>query len=122
MRPGHRVSACGAMCPRFHLQSRNGGIRSWVSLGVRRGEKGDAQPAGRAPWGDSSMRLKSQHIFVIGVVGVLALYFVVRALFGGGHSPNRALAKPTAGASAIPSVQIRLTPDEIREYDVVLRG
>jgi membrane fusion protein, multidrug efflux system len=68
------------------------------------------------------MRLKSQHIFVIGVVGVLALYFLVRALFGGGHAENRAQAKPAAAASAIPSVQVKLTPDEIREYDVVLRG
>jgi multidrug efflux system membrane fusion protein len=68
------------------------------------------------------MRLKSQHIFVIGVVGVLALYFLVRALFGGGHTANRAQAKPTAAASAIPSVQVKLTPDEVREYDVVLRG
>ena len=68
------------------------------------------------------MRLKSQHIFVISVIGVLALYFVVRAAFGGGHAPNRAQAKPVASASAIPSVQVRLTPGETREYDVVLRG
>ncbi|HEV2531923.1 efflux RND transporter periplasmic adaptor subunit [Phenylobacterium sp.] len=68
------------------------------------------------------MRLKSQYIFVIGVVGVLALYFLVRAVAGGGHAPNRAAAKPAAAASAIPSVQVKLTPDEVREYDVVLRG
>jgi membrane fusion protein, multidrug efflux system len=68
------------------------------------------------------MRLKSQYIFVIGVVGVLALYFLVRTLAGGGHGPNPALAKPTAVGAAIPSVQVRLVPEQVREYQVVLRG
>jgi multidrug efflux system membrane fusion protein len=68
------------------------------------------------------MRLKSQYVFVIGVVGVLLLYFLVRTLFGGAHGPNPAAAKPAAGANAMPSVQVKLVPEEIREYDVVLRG
>ncbi|MDB5474788.1 MAG: efflux system protein [Phenylobacterium sp.] len=68
------------------------------------------------------MRLKSQYVFVIGVVGVIALYFLVRALFGGGHGPNPAAAKPLSAASSIPSVQVKLIPETLRQYDVVLRG
>lgn len=68
------------------------------------------------------MRLKSQYIFVIGVVGAVALYFLVRTVAGGAHGPNPALAKPAQAGSAIPSVQVRLIPEQIREYDVVLRG
>ena len=68
------------------------------------------------------MRLKSQYIFVIGVVGVIALYFLVRAVTGHGHPSNQAVAKPVSTASAIPSVQVRVTPEAIRAYDVVLRG
>jgi multidrug efflux system membrane fusion protein len=67
------------------------------------------------------MRLKSQYVFVIGVVGVLVLYFLIRALFGGAHGPNPAAAKPR-DAGATPSVQVKLIPEEVREYDVVLRG
>jgi len=68
------------------------------------------------------MRLKSQYIFVIGVIGAIVLYFLVRALFGGGHGPNPAAAKPIQTSNAVPSVQVRLTPEQVREYDVVLRG
>lgn len=68
------------------------------------------------------MRLKPQYIFVIGVVGVIALYFLVRGLAGHGHAPNQAAAKPSQAGAAIPSVQVRMTPEAIREYDVVLRG
>src|SRR5438094_147373 len=68
------------------------------------------------------MRLKSQYVFVIAVVGVLALYFLVRAIGGHGHASNQAAAKPVTPASAIPSVQVRVIPEAIRAYDVVLRG
>jgi multidrug efflux system membrane fusion protein len=68
------------------------------------------------------MRLKSQYVFVIGVVGVVVLYFLVRTLFGGGHGANPAVAKPVSGPVGIPSVQVKLVPEELREYDVVLRG
>jgi multidrug efflux system membrane fusion protein len=67
------------------------------------------------------MRLKSQYIFVIGVVALLLVYFVVRSVAGGGKGPSPAEAKPTAPAS-MASVQVKLAPEEIREYDVVLRG
>jgi multidrug efflux system membrane fusion protein len=68
------------------------------------------------------MRLKSQYFFVIGVVGVVVLYFLVRTVAGGGHGANPALAKPASAGSTIPSVQGRLVPEQVREYDVVLRG
>jgi multidrug efflux system membrane fusion protein len=66
------------------------------------------------------MRIKSQYLFVIVVVGVLALYFIVRSLFGGGQ-PSAAQAK-AAGPSGPPSVQARLIPEVERRYDVVVRG
>lgn len=68
------------------------------------------------------MRLKSQYIFMIGVVGVVVLYFLVRTLIGGLNGPNPAAAKPVSGAAGLPSVQVKLIPEEVREYDVVLRG
>ncbi|HEX3699179.1 MAG TPA: efflux RND transporter periplasmic adaptor subunit [Phenylobacterium sp.] len=67
------------------------------------------------------MRLKSQYIFVIGVVGVIVVYFVARTLLGGGHAPNPAQAKSTP-AAAVASVQVKLVPESVREYDVMLRG
>lgn len=67
------------------------------------------------------MRLKSQYVFVIGVVALVVLYFVVRTIAGGGKGPNPAEAK-AAPPTTIPSVQVKLTPEAIREYDVVLRG
>ncbi|MFC3069632.1 efflux RND transporter periplasmic adaptor subunit [Phenylobacterium soli] len=68
------------------------------------------------------MRLKSQYVFVIGVAALVVLYFVVRGLFGGGHTANPAQAKATPAANAAPAVQVKLVPESVREYDVVLRG
>jgi multidrug efflux system membrane fusion protein len=65
------------------------------------------------------MRLKAQYLFVIVVVTVVALYFIIRSLFG--LAEPKAEAK-TAPASALPSVQARLIPETIRQYDIVLRG
>lgn len=65
------------------------------------------------------MRLKSQYVFVIAVVGLVVVYFVLRSLFGG-HAPV-ASAKPVQ-ASGPPSVQARLIPEVQRENDVVVRG
>jgi len=67
------------------------------------------------------MRLKSQYIFVIGVIALVLVYFVVRSVAGGGKGPNPAQAKPSAPV-AMASVQVKLTPEAVREYDVVLRG
>jgi multidrug efflux system membrane fusion protein len=46
----------------------------------------------------------------------------VRGLFGGGHATAPAEAKATAPGNGVPSVQVKLVPETIREYDVVLRG
>jgi membrane fusion protein, multidrug efflux system len=66
------------------------------------------------------MRLKSQYVVIIAIVGVLLLYFGIRSLFGG---DDKAEAKaPPAAASAPPSVQVKLTPPTMREVQVVMRG
>ncbi|WP_309605194.1 efflux RND transporter periplasmic adaptor subunit [Phenylobacterium sp.] len=65
------------------------------------------------------MRMKSQYVFVIAVLAVVALYFIVRSLFGLGHHEG-AQAKPTA--PALPSVQAQMVPEVVRQYDVVVRG
>lgn len=67
------------------------------------------------------MRWKPQYVFVVVTLGVVVLYFVARTLLDGGHAPV-ADAKPTSTANALPSVQVKLIPEETREYDVVLRG
>jgi multidrug efflux system membrane fusion protein len=68
------------------------------------------------------MRLKSQHVFVIVVAALLVIYFVVRGVFGGGHAASPAEAKATRPGTGVPSVQVKLVPETVREYDVVLRG
>lgn len=67
------------------------------------------------------MRWKPQYVFVLATVALVVLYFAARTLLDGGHQP-KAEAKPSATANALPSVQVRLVPEEVREYDVVLRG
>src|SRR5215471_18431645 len=66
------------------------------------------------------MRLKPQYVFVIAVFALVALYFIVRPLFGG-NSAGSADAKPTQAQGA-PTVQVRLIPEVQRQYDVVIRG
>ena len=65
------------------------------------------------------MRLKSQYLFIIVLVGVLAVLFLFGALFGGGA--KKAAAKPTPPPGP-PSVQVKLTPPTVREVEVVMRG
>jgi multidrug efflux system membrane fusion protein len=65
------------------------------------------------------MRIKAQYLFVIAVAVVVTLYFVIRGLFGGHESV--AQAKPVVSAGP-PSVQVKVTPEAIHQYDVVLRG
>lgn len=67
------------------------------------------------------MRLKSQYLFVLVVAVLVVGYFAVRTLTGGGHAPSAAEATP-AGPQPLASVQVRLIPEQVREYDVVLRG
>ena len=66
------------------------------------------------------MRLKPQYLFVVAVVGLVALYFIVRSVFGA-VAPGKAEAKTTTAAGP-PSVQARLVPEVARTYDVVVRG
>lgn len=68
------------------------------------------------------MRMKSQYLFVIGVAALLVVYFLVRTLIGGGQEANLAQAKATPTAATVPTVQVKLVPESVREYDVVLRG
>ncbi len=66
------------------------------------------------------MQLKPQYLFVVVVVGVVALYFIVRSLLGIGHSETaQAKIAPPTGA---PSVQVKLVPEVQRQYDLVVRG
>ncbi|WP_068874161.1 MULTISPECIES: efflux RND transporter periplasmic adaptor subunit [unclassified Phenylobacterium] len=65
------------------------------------------------------MRLKPQYVFIMVLVAVVVLFFVVRSLFGGGAEKAEAKAPP---ANAIPSVQAKLTPETVRELEVVMRG
>jgi multidrug efflux system membrane fusion protein len=65
------------------------------------------------------MRMKPQYLFVIITLAVITVYFVLRSLFGAAEP--KAQAK-TAPVSAVPSVQAKLVPETIRQYDVVLRG
>ena len=67
------------------------------------------------------MRLKPQYLFVVVVVGLIALYFIVRTLFGAA-APHAAQAKTTPQAAGPPSVQVKLIPEVERRYDVVVRG
>jgi multidrug efflux system membrane fusion protein len=65
--------------------------------------------------------LKSKYLFVVVVVAVVALYFIVRSLFGGGAPVGQADAKTTK-PTAMPSVQAKLVPEVVRQYDVTARG
>jgi multidrug efflux system membrane fusion protein len=65
--------------------------------------------------------MKPQYLFVVVVVGVVALYFIVRSIFSAG-TPDAAHAKTAAAPQGLPSVQAKLIPEVVRQYDVVIRG
>lgn len=65
------------------------------------------------------MRLKPQYVFIVILVALVVLSFVVRSLFGDGA--DKAEAKAPA-PNATPSVQAKLTPESVREIEVVMRG
>jgi multidrug efflux pump subunit AcrA (membrane-fusion protein) len=65
------------------------------------------------------MRLKPQYVFIIAVVGVLAIYFIGMSLLSGG---KKAEAKAPPNAGGPPSVQVKLTPETVRQVEVVMRG
>jgi len=74
------------------------------------------------------MRLQPKYVFIIAVAAVVTVYFLVRALFGGGHAGEaranapEAKGKAAAAANQLPSVQAVDIPESARQYDVVLRG
>lgn len=65
------------------------------------------------------MRLKPQYLFVVILVGVLAIAFAIGTIINRGKSGS-AEAKTTQ--PELPSVQVVLTPEVAREYDVAIRG
>ena len=69
----------------------------------------------------SLMRLKPQYVFVIAVFGAVVVLFIVTSLFSGGGKDKGAYAKPSE-PSPIPSVQAKVVPEVLREYEVVARG
>lgn len=67
------------------------------------------------------MRLKSQYVFIIVVVILLAVFFIVGSLFNTGGA-GRDEAKAKTGVVGPPAVQVRLTPETARDIKIVLRG
>lgn len=65
------------------------------------------------------MRLKSKHVFIVVGVGIIVLFFAIRSLFSGGAEKAEAKATPASGP---PSVQVKLTPEVVREVEVSIRG
>jgi multidrug efflux system membrane fusion protein len=65
------------------------------------------------------MRWKPQVYVPLGILGVLALYFLVSGLVGrgGDHKAQAATQNPQA-----PLVQTTLTPPQVRPYSVAIRG
>lgn len=69
------------------------------------------------------MRVKPSYLFAAGILAVVAVYFVVRGLFGGGsEAADGKSAEAGASRPSEPTVQARLTPEATRQYQVVIRG
>lgn len=62
-------------------------------------------------------RLQPKYLFILAVAGAVTLVFLLGAIF---NRPKQAEAKTEV--TAIPSVQVRLTPETQRPYEIVLRG
>ena len=65
------------------------------------------------------MRLKPQYVFILCVLGAVALWMLFRLATGGGAEKAEAKAPPP---NPLPSVQATLTNETRRQVDVVLRG
>jgi len=68
------------------------------------------------------MRIKSQYVFVIALIGILVVAFTFGTLFIKGDKKSESEAKAKAPAAKMFTVQARLTPEVAREYQVTLRG
>ncbi|MET0294267.1 MAG: efflux RND transporter periplasmic adaptor subunit [Phenylobacterium sp.] len=66
------------------------------------------------------MKLKSSHLFAVGIVGALALYLVIRLLVTAGEA--RSNEPKAAPQRALPTVQVLDAPTALHPYAVVLRG
>lgn len=66
------------------------------------------------------MRLKASHLFILGGLGLLILYFVIRSVMGAVAGP-KAEAAPPAEAPP-PQVQVAMVDESIQPYVVRLRG
>lgn len=65
------------------------------------------------------MRVKKSYLFAIAILGVVALYFIVRSALGAVGEKPEAEAK---AAETTASVQVMVAPAQVRTYQVVLRG
>lgn len=69
------------------------------------------------------MRVKSSYVFVAVLGAALALFFIVGSLMSTGkEAKDKAAAKAPAPAAQLISVQVVVTPETARPYDVSLRG
>jgi len=71
------------------------------------------------------MRWKSSYVFAAGILAVIVLYFVVRGIFGGQDREAQATEAKNAAIAARhqdPLVQAVLIAEQIKPYDVVVRG
>jgi multidrug efflux system membrane fusion protein len=72
------------------------------------------------------MRWKPSYLFAAGIVAVIVVYFVIRALFSGGDKEAQAKttekAAATAARQADPLVQAVLAPEQIKPYAIIMRG
>jgi membrane fusion protein, multidrug efflux system len=72
------------------------------------------------------MRAKSSYVFIGAVVVLIALYFIVRGLFGGepeaSANETAAAAKTASAARADPTVQVTAVPEAVRSHLVRVRG
>lgn len=67
------------------------------------------------------MRIKSSHLFALGMGGAVILFFVAAALLNGGKR-GEAHATPGPSAKAPLSVQVTQTPESRHAYTVIVRG
>jgi len=67
------------------------------------------------------MRLKSSHIFALGMAGAVVLFFAVAGVLNAGKH-GQAHATPGPAANTPLSVQVALAPESQHPYTVVVRG
>src|SRR5690606_33581231 len=71
--------------------------------------------------GKRRMRIKSSYLFAGGIVAAVIVYLVIASLVGAARHATAARPQPQAKAAA-PSVQVRDTPEVVRDQAVLIRG